>query len=160
MILILHSVRSICYTHYSRLRINRFGEDVLGFWLNLDVGRSKLSQVATLCVWSKRLPGKKLSIRSKSHFPSITALQFAWENNANGRPCLHKLQEKQYNPLRRSNFQPGNPHHATQKKILLNSFSARYNCDKLVYYKWFDTIIEAINEEKRIKAGSRAQKKS
>jgi len=28
----------------------------------------------------------------------------------------------------------------------------------LVYYKWFDTIIEAIAEEKRIKAGSRKKK--
>jgi len=30
----------------------------------------------------------------------------------------------------------------------------------LVYYKWFDTIIEAIAEEKRIKAGSRKKKSS
>lgn len=35
------------------------------------------------------------------------------------------------------------------------SFTAKYNCKKLVYYKWFDTIIEAIAEEKRIKGGSR-----
>ena len=39
-----------------------------------------------------------------------------------------------------------------------NSFSAKYNCKKLVYYKWFDTIIEAIAEEKRIKGGSRKKK--
>jgi len=39
-----------------------------------------------------------------------------------------------------------------------NSFSAKYNCVKLVYYKWFDTIIEAITEEKRIKGGSRKKK--
>jgi putative endonuclease len=38
------------------------------------------------------------------------------------------------------------------------SFTARYNCTKLVYYKWFDTIIDAIAEEKRIKGGSRKQK--
>ena len=38
------------------------------------------------------------------------------------------------------------------------SFTARYNCIKLVYYNWFDTIIEAIAEEKRIKGGSRKKK--
>jgi putative endonuclease len=45
-----------------------------------------------------------------------------------------------------------------KEKLYPNSFSARYNCSKLVYYKWFDTIIEAITEEKRIKGGSRKKK--
>jgi putative endonuclease len=39
-----------------------------------------------------------------------------------------------------------------------NSFSAKYNCVNLVYYRWFGTIIEAITEEKRIKGGSRKRK--
>jgi len=43
-------------------------------------------------------------------------------------------------------------------KIHLNSFSAKYNCVNLVYYKWFETIKEAITEEKRIKGGSRKKK--
>ena len=38
------------------------------------------------------------------------------------------------------------------------SFTSRYNCKKLVYYRHFDTIMEAIAEEKRIKAGSRKKK--
>jgi len=38
------------------------------------------------------------------------------------------------------------------------SFSATYNVDKLVYYRGFMTIEEAISEEKRIKGGSRAKK--
>jgi len=38
------------------------------------------------------------------------------------------------------------------------SFTSRYNCVKLVYYKWFDSVMEAIVEEKRIKGGSRKQK--
>ncbi len=38
------------------------------------------------------------------------------------------------------------------------SFTAKYNCKKLVYYSWFDTIIEAIAEEKRIKGSSRKKK--
>ena len=45
-----------------------------------------------------------------------------------------------------------------KEKFHPNSFTARYNCVKLVYYKWFDTIIEAIAEEKRIKGGSRVKK--
>jgi putative endonuclease len=39
-----------------------------------------------------------------------------------------------------------------------NSFAARYNCRKLVFYRAFATIEEAIAEEKRIKGGSRAKK--
>jgi putative endonuclease len=38
------------------------------------------------------------------------------------------------------------------------SFTAKYNINKLVYYNWFNTIEEAIDEEKRIKAGSRISK--
>ena len=39
-----------------------------------------------------------------------------------------------------------------------DSFSARYNLNKLVYYEQFDTIGEAIAEEKIIKGGSRKRK--
>ena len=38
------------------------------------------------------------------------------------------------------------------------SFTAKYNCCILVYFKFFSTIEEAIQEEKRIKAGNRKQK--
>jgi putative endonuclease len=37
-------------------------------------------------------------------------------------------------------------------------FTSRYNVKKLVYFKVFPRIEDAIAEEKRIKAGSRAQK--
>jgi len=39
-----------------------------------------------------------------------------------------------------------------------NSFSARYNLDKLVYFEEFETIGEAIKREKQIKGGSRKKK--
>ncbi len=39
-----------------------------------------------------------------------------------------------------------------------NSFSARYNVDKLVWYQEFDTIMEVRAMEKKLKAGSRAKK--
>lgn len=39
-----------------------------------------------------------------------------------------------------------------------NSFSKKYNLYKLVYYKFYSTIDDAIAEEKRIKGGSRKQK--
>ena len=48
--------------------------------------------------------------------------------------------------------------HEHKHKTYLNSFSAKYNCVNLVYYMWFDTIEEAIAEEKRIKGGSRKKK--
>jgi putative endonuclease len=47
-----------------------------------------------------------------------------------------------------------------KEKIYPNSFTAKYNCIKLVYYNWFDTIPEAIAEEKRIKGGSRKKKEA
>ncbi|MGZ8559260.1 MAG: GIY-YIG nuclease family protein [Chitinophagaceae bacterium] len=45
-----------------------------------------------------------------------------------------------------------------KEKMHPGSFTAKYNCVRLVYYKWFDTIMEAIAEEKRIKGGSRKKK--
>ena len=39
-----------------------------------------------------------------------------------------------------------------------NSFSARYNLCKLVYYETFESIVEAIRREKQIKAGTRRAK--
>ena len=43
-------------------------------------------------------------------------------------------------------------------KVYSTSFSSRYNCVKLVYYRRFESIVEAIAEEKRIKGGSRKKK--
>ena len=46
--------------------------------------------------------------------------------------------------------------HKTKK--YKNSFSAKYNVDKLVYFEVFNSIIKANAREKQIKAGSRAKK--
>lgn len=45
-----------------------------------------------------------------------------------------------------------------KNKFYENSFTARYNCVVLVWYKYFDYIEEATKEEKRIKGGSRKKK--
>lgn len=45
-----------------------------------------------------------------------------------------------------------------RNKVYPESFTAQYNCVMLVYYQYFGTIEAAINEEKRIKAGSRKKK--
>ena len=47
-----------------------------------------------------------------------------------------------------------------RNKYYPGSFSAKYNCVMLVYYKNFQGIEEAIAEEKRLKGGSRKQKES
>ena len=47
-----------------------------------------------------------------------------------------------------------------KNKIHPNSFSARYNLIKLVYYETFSTIEEAIEMEKVIKGKSRAKKEA
>ncbi|WP_186755704.1 GIY-YIG nuclease family protein [Echinicola salinicaeni] len=48
--------------------------------------------------------------------------------------------------------------HEHKTNIKRNSFSARYNLTKLVYYETFHSIEEAILREKQIKAGSRQKK--
>lgn len=45
-----------------------------------------------------------------------------------------------------------------KEKYFPKSFTARYNITKLVYFRFFDSIESAIEEEKRIKGGSRQQK--
>ena len=43
-------------------------------------------------------------------------------------------------------------------KYYPKSFTARYNCNKIVWYEVFPGIVEAIEREKQIKAGNRASK--
>jgi putative endonuclease len=45
-----------------------------------------------------------------------------------------------------------------QNGTYAGSFTSRYKAGKLVYYNYYDSIEEAIDEEKRIKAGSRQKK--
>jgi putative endonuclease len=47
-----------------------------------------------------------------------------------------------------------------QSKEFNNSFTARYNCSKLVYFENFIRIEEAIAREKQIKGGSRKAKET
>jgi len=46
-----------------------------------------------------------------------------------------------------------------KNKIYPNSFTSKYNCDKLVYYLFYYHIEEAITAEKLIKGSSREHKK-
>ena len=45
-------------------------------------------------------------------------------------------------------------------KVHLKSFTAKYNCDKLVYYEFYSRIEEAIAAEKTIKGSSRKTKQN
>ncbi len=45
-----------------------------------------------------------------------------------------------------------------KQKLHSQSFTARYNICKLVYFEEFEYINEAINREKQIKGGSRRKK--
>ncbi len=45
-----------------------------------------------------------------------------------------------------------------KEKIYPNSFTARYNLSKLVYFEKFSTIEDAIYREKQLKGGSREKK--
>ncbi len=44
------------------------------------------------------------------------------------------------------------------KKKIIKGFTSKYNVTKLIYYEIFNSIITAIEREKQIKAGSRADK--
>jgi putative endonuclease len=48
--------------------------------------------------------------------------------------------------------------HQHKSKIFPDSFTAKYNCDKLVYYESFHSIEEAIGREKNIKNWKREWK--
>ena len=45
-----------------------------------------------------------------------------------------------------------------KSKYYPNSFAAKYNCDKIVWYQQLDYIEDAIAREKQIKAGNRMKK--
>ncbi len=45
-----------------------------------------------------------------------------------------------------------------QKEKLIDGFTKKYNCTKLVYYEIFSNPYDAIAREKQIKAGSRNKK--
>ncbi|MFI5450998.1 GIY-YIG nuclease family protein [Pedobacter sp. UC225_61] len=45
-----------------------------------------------------------------------------------------------------------------KEKLYPKSFTAKYNCNKLVYYEQFSTIEEAIGKEKQLKNWRRAWK--
>jgi len=45
-----------------------------------------------------------------------------------------------------------------KNKVYLNSFTAKYHCEKLVYYCPYSRIEEAIAAEKMLKAGKRIAK--
>ena len=45
-----------------------------------------------------------------------------------------------------------------KNKTYPNSFTAKYNCDKLVYYEFYSRIEEAIATEKALKGGNRKSK--
>jgi putative endonuclease len=45
-----------------------------------------------------------------------------------------------------------------KSKFYPNSFTARYNADKLVYFEKIDGMVKAIEREKQVKAGSRVKK--
>lgn len=47
---------------------------------------------------------------------------------------------------------------AEHKNKTYKGFTAKYDCNQLVYYELFDGMENAINREKQIKAGSRRKK--
>jgi putative endonuclease len=47
-----------------------------------------------------------------------------------------------------------------KNKIYPKSFTARYNCISLVYYKQYQSMAEVVDAEKQLKGGSRKDKES
>lgn len=44
------------------------------------------------------------------------------------------------------------------KNSIFEGFTKKYQCHKLIYYEYSESITESINREKQIKAGSRKKK--
>lgn len=55
------------------------------------------------------------------------------------------------NNINRRNFEH-------KHKLFENSFTKKYNVNKLIYFESVNTLDDAINREKQIKAGSRTKK--
>lgn len=47
-----------------------------------------------------------------------------------------------------------------KSKFYPKSFTAKYNCDKIIWYECFSSIEEAIDREKQLKGGSRKKKEN
>jgi len=45
-----------------------------------------------------------------------------------------------------------------KNRIYVNSFTSRYNIDKLVYFEPYSLTVDAFAREKQVKAGSRKKK--
>ena len=73
---------------------------------------------------------------------------------------VHDVEFESFSSLRWVTSNVASRVYQHKNKIYPDSFSARYHCINLVYYKWFDTIVEAIAEEKRIKGGSCRKKEA
>ncbi|WP_422662146.1 GIY-YIG nuclease family protein [Pedobacter sp. UBA5917] len=71
---------------------------------------------------------------------------------------LHFNQSYPHRPVYWSNLRIVFQNSRAQKKGTPNSFTAKYNCNKLVYYEQFDSIEEAIAKEKQLKNWKRAWK--
>jgi len=44
------------------------------------------------------------------------------------------------------------------KANIYKGFTSKYNCNKLVYFEYFDNIVDAIAREKQLKKGNRKRK--
>jgi predicted GIY-YIG superfamily endonuclease len=63
---------------------------------------------------------------------------------------LHSRQPSQRNALHRRHERPRRPYLAAQDEIA-TGFTARYGCDRLVYFEMLDSAEAAITREKQLK---------
>jgi predicted GIY-YIG superfamily endonuclease len=74
------------------------------------------------------------------------------------QPCVYIVARKRHGTLY-TGVTANLPRRAFEhREGLMKGFSAKYGCKILVWYELHDTMIEAITQKKRIKAGSRAKK--
>jgi len=69
--------------------------------------------------------------------------------------ATNKLHEVLYVGVTNNILERGSQH---KMKTNINSFTAKYNINKIVYYETYNNINDAIMREKQIKAGSRNKK--
>jgi putative endonuclease len=82
-------------------------------------------------------------IQRRSMEKSFVYIMTTWDNTALYTGVTTNLEQRYHEHIQDKD--PG-------------SFTARYNCRKLVYFREFGSVRAAIREEKRIKGGSRKAK--
>lgn len=88
----------------------------------------------------------------------ISSTKHPYHASSKSRLYLYYYQPTTHCSLHRRYFRSVSQVMQHRHKEYARSFTAQYNCDKLVWFELFPEIAEAIHREKQVKAGNRKKK--